>query len=95
MKYKILQLKDIGSVDYAFMPYDYAKKHGFAFDNYRIVYEGTIESEDKIHALEDLFYKFNCNHPADFKGHSLSVSDIIELDGEACYCNPCGWEIGI
>lgn len=95
MKYKILQLKDIGSVKYAFMSYDYAKQHGFAFDDYQIVYEGTIEAQDKIHALEELFTQFNINHPADFKGHSLSVSDMVELDGEACYCNPLGWEIGI
>jgi hypothetical protein len=27
--------------------------------------------------LEDLFYKFNMEHPEDFKGHSLSVSDVV------------------
>ena len=30
-------------------------------------------------ALEELFIQFNVNHPADFKGHSLSVSDVIAL----------------
>jgi hypothetical protein len=37
--------------------------------------------------LESLFAKFNINHPADFKGHSLSVSDIIELNGKYYYCD--------
>ena len=30
-------------------------------------------------ALEELFIQFNVNRPADFKGHSLSVSDVVAL----------------
>ena len=29
--------------------------------------------------LEDLYTKFNIQHPEDFRGHSLSVSDIVAL----------------
>ena len=30
-------------------------------------------------SLEDIYTRFNLDHPADFKGHSLSVSDIVVL----------------
>ena len=35
-------------------------------------------------SLDDIFTKFNIDHPADFTGHSLSVSDVVVLhqDGE-------------
>lgn len=94
-QYKICQLIDIKECGYGFMPYDFAKKHGFSFGDYLIVYDGFITANSKEEALENLYMKFNIDRPEDFKGHSLSVSDIIELDGEACYCDPAGWVIGI
>ena len=36
-------------------------------------------SERQIDTLEQLYQTFNINHPADFTGHSLSVSDIVAL----------------
>ena len=46
--------------------------------------------------LEDLFFRFNNDHPVAFKGHSLSVSDVIEVhkDGDICffYCDPTGFQ---
>ena len=46
--------------------------------------------------LEKLYEKFNINHPADFRGHSLSVSDIVALkrDGVvSChYCDSVGFK---
>ncbi|MBU5426968.1 hypothetical protein KQI41_11145 [Tissierella pigra] len=44
-------------------------------DNYKIAYEGKIETND----LEEIYTKFNLNHPQGFTGHSLSISDVIEL----------------
>lgn len=45
--------------------------------------------------LERLFQIFNIDHPADYKGRSLSVSDIVILDGDSgaqCYyCEPIGF----
>ena len=94
MKYKILQL--INPTDYMFMPFEYAITHGFKFSDYYVVYEGEIECEKSIiDVLERLFVKFNVNRPDDFKGHSLSVSDLIDLDGFCSYCNPTGWKTGI
>ena len=43
-------------------------------------------------ALEELFKIFNIKIPEDFKGHSLSVSDIVEIDGKNYYCDFVGWE---
>ena len=95
MKYKIKQLKEIKNDGYAFMPYSFAEKKGFDKDkDYQTVYEGDVIPNENgpIATLDDLFYTFNCNHPTDFRGHSLSVSDIVELDGKAYYCDSAGWE---
>ena len=56
-------------------------------ENYNLVYVGELSelSEDFIglqtqgDKLEALYEKFNIDHPADYKGHSLSVSDIVVL----------------
>lgn len=80
---------------YMFMDWDFANTHGFDFGDYGLVYEGKIkyvnefESESKI--LEHIFDKFNLNHPSDFYGHSLSVSDVVEVNGRYFYCNDIGF----
>ncbi len=50
-------------------------------DNYDLIYTAPLADFDgnKDHSLNKLFEQFNINHPADFKGHSLSVSDIVAL----------------
>ena len=35
---------------------------------------------------------FNLSKPNDFHGHSLSVSDVVELDGEKYYVERFGWK---
>ena len=89
MKYKIKQIKNRN--DYRFMDYDYAKEHGLSLEDYDVVYEGEVEEGPVNKVLEDLFVEFNINHPADFRGHSLSTSDIVELDGINYYCDFAGW----
>ena len=95
MHYKILQIKKalVSTGTYLFMSYDYAKKHDFDLRDYDVVYEGEKDDyyghED---TLESLFFIFNCKQPKDFKGHSLSVSDIVELDGSYYYCDFAGWK---
>lgn len=44
-------------------------------DNYRVVYDGQIETND----LDAIYEKFNLDHPPGYQGHSLSMSDVIEL----------------
>lgn len=49
-------------------------------DHYEVVCVGKLTKRgDQTDVLEGLYTKFNIDHPADFKGHSLSVSDIVAL----------------
>ena len=90
MKYKIKQIKDIRNCEYAFGHYNCCKDQ-INLDDYEVVYEGKLEYSEMPNALEELFEIFNIRHPEDFKGHSLSVSDIVEVDGENYYCDAVGW----
>ena len=49
--------------------------------NYELVYSAPLAPET---SLEDIYTCFNIDHPKDFKGHSLSVSDVVVLhqDGQ-------------
>lgn len=64
------------------------------FDQYESVWKGAIEQKSQsIDAqLENIYEKFNCNRPKDFKGHSLSVSDIVAVDRQLYYCKDIGFE---
>ena len=64
-------------------------------DLYNKVYEGQTEvgeDEEAIVTLEYLYMKFQGEKPEGYTGHSLSMSDVIVLDGKAYYCDSCGWE---
>lgn len=47
--------------------------------NYELVYTAPLIIRDKLTNLHKIYETFNIDHPADFTGHSLSVSDIIVL----------------
>lgn len=50
------------------------------FDHYEVVYIAPLEPFMNLNAmLEGIYTKFNIQHPEDFRGHSLSVSDIVAL----------------
>ena len=91
MNYKIYQITN-KECEYKFEWWDWVKEK-FNFKNdYSLVYEGEIKFEtDPISALEKLFVLFNVDLPEDFKGHSLSVSDVVELDGVKYYCDSHSW----
>lgn len=76
-KCRIWQLKTDVSPGRKFIGYEELMKNFGEIDrdNYGIVYDGEIESND----LEEIYTKFNLDHPQGFKGHSLSISDIVEL----------------
>ena len=83
-RYGIYQLKDSAETrDIRFMDMDYLEKEGIPVsrENYTLVYTGELKEGM---SLEDIYTKFNIDHPADFTGHSLSVSDVVVLhqDGE-------------
>ena len=61
-----------------FEPYDRLQAAGHAVDpaNYELVYTAPLTPGT---TLEDIFTRFNIDQPTDFKGHSLSVSDVVVL----------------
>lgn len=81
--YAILQLKRIDeTAEMLFMPYLYLQKQDNlpTIDHYEVVYNGPIEqSAGAAEQLEGLYTKFNIDRPEDFRGHSMSVSDIVAL----------------
>ncbi|MCM1219219.1 MAG: YodL domain-containing protein [Lachnospiraceae bacterium] len=77
--FSIYQLKDgDGMRDYHFEPYDRLQAAGLSVEaaNYDLTYTAELTPGT---SLEDIYTRFNIDHPADFKGHSLSVSDIVVL----------------
>jgi len=44
-------------------------------ENYETVYDGELATND----LEGIYTKFNIDHPYGYEGHSLSMSDVVEL----------------
>ena len=95
MKFKIYQIKKelVSTGTYLFMSYSYAKDHWFDIRDYEVVYEGEVEPGRYIEdTLENIFYNFNAKKPKDFNGHSLSISDIIELNSEFFYTEPVGFK---
>ena len=81
--YAIYQLKrDESTTDLRFMGSDWLQKKGLEpnRDNYDLIYTGRLyPAENRIDTLERLYQTFNIDHPEDFRGHSLSVSDIVAL----------------
>ena len=78
----------------AFMNWGYIINHtsGFNFQQYTKVYEGMVAGDNDETILEDLFTKFNLNHPDDYRGRSLSTSDVVILDKTIYYCDSYGWK---
>ena len=64
--------------DLRFEPYDRLTAAGHTVDpaNYDLIYSAPLAPGT---SLEAIFTRFNIDHPKDFKGHSLSVSDVVVL----------------
>lgn len=78
-QFGIYQLNDTPQVrDIRFMNMDYLESKGITVnrENYDLVYTAPLEDGT---SLEDIYTKFNIDHPDDFRGHSLSVSDVVVL----------------
>ena len=76
-KCRIHQLKPDADVMMKFIGYDELTERFGEPDpeNYEVVYDGEVSTND----LEALYEKFNIDHPPGYKGHSLSISDVVEL----------------
>ncbi|MDO4649861.1 MAG: YodL domain-containing protein [Eubacteriales bacterium] len=79
-RYSIYQLNHDKPQTHAlsFASYSEVQKMGIAVDpkNYACVYYDTLKPGE---TLDSIYERFNLYHPADFRGHSLSVSDVIVL----------------
>ena len=79
----IYQIRRGGELDaYRFMNYDYLQSKGVTPERggYDAIYTGGLaDYGDNKTNLDMIYQRFNVDHPADFKGHSLSVSDIVAL----------------
>ena len=97
-KFRIYQLPDVEKYHgIRFEGKEQLEKDGVQlnYDDYELVYEGEIADFKGNVTLEAIYTQFNTNHPEDFKGHSLSVSDVIviSVDGDdtAYFCDSMGF----
>ncbi len=93
--FSIYQIRDGPETrDFRFEPYYRLLATGRTVDpvNYDLVYTAPLRDTD---TLESIYQKFNIDHPADFTGHSLSVSDVVVLRHgdrqEAHFCDDVGF----
>lgn len=90
-KYGIYQLKHNPELDHLrFEGTESLKRMGITKDNfdaiipenYELIYVGNLselQEQTQDETLEAIYEKFNIDHPEDYRGHSLSVSDIVVL----------------
>ena len=96
-----IDMKLLRTVPYAFRSMDEMKAMGFFLpiaDDYRLIYDSmirsnTAESADEI--LARIYERFNILLPEDYRGHSLSMSDVVELydtkSRQFYYCDSVGF----
>lgn len=96
--FEIYQIRRVDETrDIRFEPYERLLKAGLKpdFKIYDKVYEADISmlsGKSTGEKLESAFYTFNMERPEDFKGHSLSVSDVVVLDDTAYYVDSVGFK---
>ena len=57
---------------------------------YTYTHKSNVRDEQKV--LNEVYQMFNISHPEDFKGHSLSVSDIVQINGTPYYVDDYGFK---
>jgi len=98
--YAILQLDKDRIVEKGFRSLDAINREfGKVFlGDYTTAYIGLHEGKNEEIILEHLFHIFNVDRPTDFWGHSMSVSDVIELNNTKTnetkfyYCDSFGFK---
>lgn len=96
--FEIYQIRRVDETrDVRFEPYERLLKAGLKpdFKIYDKMYEADISmlsGKSTGEKLESAFYTFNMERPEDFKGHSLSVSDVVVLDDTAYYVDSVGFK---
>ena len=97
MEFGIWQLKENAPLEFYFRGYDRIKDR-FDIKNYEVIYNAYLDEfvdevpDDIYQALNIIYNIFNAHRPEDFHGHSLSVSDIVKINGVNYYCDSWGWK---
>ena len=90
-------MKENAPREFHFRGYD-CIKDCFDIKNYEVIYNAYLDDfvdevpDDIYQALDVIYNIFNVHHPEDFHGHSLSVSDIVKINGVNYYCDSWGWK---
>ena len=92
MKIKVFQVNpELDCHNTLFRSYDCAMKSAGRIDPsiYKTIFNGNVDAQD----LEDVFAVLNFSQPVGYNGHSLSVSDIVEIEGSGYfYCDSFGFQ---
>lgn len=90
-KVKIFQINEKNALHKLFEPFN---GEPINMNDYSFIYETTHRStiKDPIKVLNEVYQSFNISKPTDFKGHSLSVSDIVALNGVPYYVDSFGFK---
>lgn len=95
-RYAIYQINEDGPARKSlFMSYEYNQEHGNPVTgvDYHMVYSGVLLPDE---SLNSLYEKFNLRHPENYRGHSLSVSDVVMVQRngrtEAHYVDSFGFQ---
>lgn len=98
---RIYNVADIEKCNYAFRGWGKVAQKEFNINDYKLVFRDAVESDaGSIHEfLEDVFCIFNDpdkyekqKFGYDYKGHSMSNSDVVQLEGKYYYCDDIGWK---
>ena len=90
---KIWQIKDI-ETPYTFCGWSRQTKNDFNFNDYKCVLETNENDTDNLEELYDIFNsdRVGITWADNYTGHSMSVSDIVEIDDKFFYCDTIGWK---
>ncbi len=96
-RYVIYQVR--ANVPFAFLNWELANELAdWSFKPYRSVWNGYEEAADDMDLVNYLWEVFNTNHPDGYRGHSMSVSDVILVqdmetnEKKYYYCDSFGWK---
>ena len=87
---KILQIKESAETHYKmFTPLKRLERLGLQFNpnDYKVVFSGEMDVDN----AEDVYMRLQFTKPEGYKGHSLSVSDIVVMDGKYLFCDSFGF----
>lgn len=88
--YRIFQAPS--NVKYCFRDFDDAMRYGLTLWDYVSVYAGEVKADTIGEALEKVFIRHNApDRPNGNCIRSLSMSDVVTIDGTPYYCNDIGW----